>query len=202
MSAPTNAERAYRLLMRAYPADFRAQYEREMTLAFRDQLRDSRAIGLRFWAEMVWDVARSAPALRVEALRARWHRNILAEDGTMKPMAMLAMVIGAIQGINALIEARAGTAQPGDYSLLGVVLGFVAAALLVGAGVALLRGGHAGLVWARVSAVACLAMVVLIRVVQPWMSIFGTLLGVGFPIALLLFLQLMRGRGSSTPMAV
>ena len=119
----------------------------------------------------------------------------------MKPMAILAMVIGAIQGVNALIETRAGTAQPGDYSLLGVTLGFVAAALLVAAGGVLLRGGRGALAWARVAAVACLAMVVLIRLVQPWMSIFGTLLGVGFPIALLLFLQLTRGRGSSTPMA-
>ena len=60
MSAPTNPERAYRLLMRAYPADFRAQFEREMTLLFRDQLRDSRVIGVRFWVRWygTWRAAR------------------------------------------------------------------------------------------------------------------------------------------------
>ncbi len=36
-----SAERIYRLLLRAYPPDFRAEYEREMVLLFRDQCRES-----------------------------------------------------------------------------------------------------------------------------------------------------------------
>ena len=36
-----SAERIYRLLLRAYPADFRAQYGREMVLLFRDQCQEN-----------------------------------------------------------------------------------------------------------------------------------------------------------------
>ncbi len=37
--SPAAAERIYRLLLRAYPPDFRAEYGREMVLLFRDQCR-------------------------------------------------------------------------------------------------------------------------------------------------------------------
>ena len=36
-----SAEPIYRLLLRAYPPDFRAEYGREMVLLFRDQCRES-----------------------------------------------------------------------------------------------------------------------------------------------------------------
>ena len=65
------AERAYALLLRAYPPQFRAAYEREMALCFRDLVRDAGAPGMGFWMMIVADVARSAPALRFDALRAR-----------------------------------------------------------------------------------------------------------------------------------
>lgn len=65
----------YRLLLGAYPPAFRAAYGREMAQLFRDQRRAA-AVGdhpvLGFWAAVVWDVVRSAPALRLDALRARW----------------------------------------------------------------------------------------------------------------------------------
>src|SRR6266571_3381953 len=64
-----SAERIYRLLLRAYPPDFRAEYEREMVLLFRDQCRESDVRTIGFWAAVIWDVARSAPALRAEAWR-------------------------------------------------------------------------------------------------------------------------------------
>src|SRR6266571_1558077 len=67
--ARMSAERIYRLLLRAYPPDFRAENGREMVLLFRDQCRESDARTLGFWAAVICDVARSAPALRAEAWR-------------------------------------------------------------------------------------------------------------------------------------
>jgi hypothetical protein len=194
------AERVFDALLRAYPADFRAQYAKEMTQLFRDQRRIDVRAGISFWAETIWDVARSAPALRAEALRAGSKRGNQPLEGTMRPMAILAMLVGVIQVVNAAIEGWAGRSQIGsEYSLAGVALGLVAAALLVAAGVALLRRGWDAVTWARVAAVACLMVVALIRLVQPWMSVFGMLLGIGFPVALLLFLYLARRGGPSMP---
>ena len=192
------AERTYQLLLRAYPAGFRAAYAREMTLLFRDQRREPDARGVRFWAELLWDVARSAPALRVEALRARWDRDIQPEEGTMKPMAILAVLIGAFEALNSLVEAWAGGVVNGDgYSLMWGILGAVAGALLLASGIALLRRATGAAAWARGAAVTCLAVFVFIDLVHPRMSILATVLGIGFPIALLLFLR--WGRGQSGP---
>lgn len=195
------AEWAYRLLLRAYPGGFRAAYGREMALAFRDQRREVGARGVRFWGAMVWDVARSAPALRVEVLRAWWDRGIQPEEGKMKPMASLAVLIGALEAVNALAEAWVGGMMNGDgYSLLGGTLGAVAGALLAASGIALLRRAPGAAAWARGAAITCLAVFVFIGLVKLRLSIFAIILGIGFPIALLLFLRWTRGRGPSVPM--
>jgi hypothetical protein len=195
------AERAFRALLCAYPPDFRAEYAREMTQLFRDQRRLDGEAGVRFWLRMLWDTVRSAPALRVEAAHAERERNTNPKEGTMRPMAIVAVLAGVIQVINAVVEGVAGRSHVGDgYSFVGVALGLIAAALLVTAGVALLRRGWDAAALARVAAVGCLAMMVLIRVLQPWMSGFSTLIGFGFPIVLMLFLQLTRSGGPSTRM--
>lgn len=104
MSArPTTAERVYRLLLRAYPAPFRAVYGREMSIVFRDRLRERGAARPDFWLEIVSDVARTAPALRAESLRARWNSDGRMEDGRMKPMGILALLIGLLQSANAVV---------------------------------------------------------------------------------------------------
>src|SRR6266545_3258203 len=58
--ARMSAESIYRLLLRAYPPDFRAEYEREMVLLFRDLCRESDVRTVGFWARVLCDVARSA----------------------------------------------------------------------------------------------------------------------------------------------
>ncbi|HEV7994331.1 MAG TPA: hypothetical protein VGP25_21080 [Gemmatimonadaceae bacterium] len=195
------AERAFRALLRAYPPDFRAGYAREMVQLFRDRRRVGHEAGMRFWMEIVLDAARSAPALRIERLRATGRRGNQLTEGTMRPIAILAVLVGVVQVANAMLEWSAGRSQSGDgYSVAGVALGLVAAALLVGAGIAMLRRGRDAAALARVAAVGCLVMVVLIRFVQPWMSIFGLLLGIGFPIALLVFLFLTRSSGPASRM--
>jgi hypothetical protein len=193
----SSAERVYGLLLRAYPTEFRAAYEREMALVFRDRRREADARGVRFWAELVWDVARSAPALHVEMSRARWYRDIQTREGPMKPMAILAVLIGALEALGAAGEGWVGGVGGHDrYSLAWGAMGVVAGALLVAAGIALLRRAPGAAAWARGAAVACLAVFACAGLVQPRLSVFATLLGIAFPIALLLSL---RSRGPSVP---
>jgi hypothetical protein len=67
-------ERAFRRLVRVYPAAFRAEYEDQMVGLFVDQLRDSQATGrtlavTRLWAQTLVDLVATAPRehLRKEA---------------------------------------------------------------------------------------------------------------------------------------
>ena len=181
--SPAAAERIYRLLLRVYPQEFRAEYGREMVLVFRDQCRDGDVRTLGFWARVFWDVARSAPALRVEAWRARRMENTRTVEVTMKIAAMLTVLLAGFGIVGAVGEWVTGTkgAMGGGY-VLAVVLGVLASALLLGGGVAiLLRSRQA----ARLALFASLALVVAARLLFPWMSIFSQLVGFGLPVALL-----------------
>jgi hypothetical protein len=194
------ADRVYRLLLRAYPAEFRAAYEREMAQLFRDRHREAGAEGVRFWAWLIWDVARSAPALRLEMLRARPGGNIQIEGGTMKTMAILAILIGAMEAVNSLAEAWAGGIMlHGGYSLAGGAMGAVAGALLAASAIALLRRAPGAAALAQGAAITCLTVFVLIALLRPMFSVAATGLGIGFPIALLVFLRWTQRRGPSVP---
>ena len=62
----TRHERAFRRLVRLYPAAFRAEYEDQIVGLFADQLRDSRASGdkgavARLWAQVLTDLIATAP---------------------------------------------------------------------------------------------------------------------------------------------
>ena len=177
-----SAERIYRLLLRAYPPEFRARYGREMVLLFRDQCRDGDVRTLGFWAAVIWDIARSAPALRAEATRT--------VEVIMKLAAILTVLLGVLGIVNAVVEWVAGSkgAIDGTY-VLAVALGVFASALLLGAGIAiLLRRQQA----ARLALFASLAMAVAARLLFPWMSIFSQLVGFGLPVALLIALYWPR----------
>jgi hypothetical protein len=197
------AERAYGILLRAYPAAFRAAYAREMSLAFRDLRRAYGGSGVRVWAEIVWDMARSAPALRLEASHARWNRNTQTGEGTIMKMTMavLAILIGVVDAVNALVEGRAaGMANLDGFALLSLTMVVLAGILLLASGITLLRGSPGAVGLSQAAALTCLAAFALIFLLYPTLSIFANILGFGFPIALLLFLRLGRGRGSSAPM--
>jgi hypothetical protein len=194
------AERAYRMLLRAYPAGFRAEFGREMALVFREQHRECDARAVSFWAATLWDVARSAPQLRLEELRVRLNRDTQTEEGKMKPMAILAILIGAFEAVNALAEGWAGGLVNRDASSLAALsIAVAAGVLLVVTGVRLLRRSSGAAALARGAAVTCMAVFVLITLTQPMLSIFSTIFGIGFPIALLLFLHWTRGREPSVP---
>ena len=196
------AERAYQLLLLAYPGTFRSVYGREMTLVFRDQCRAARTRGVSFWTAIIWDVARSAPALRLEVSRALWHRNFqTGEDVAMKmAMAILSILIGAVEAMNSLQEVWVrGALNPDAALLIGGTIGTVAGMLLLSAGITLLRGSARAAELAMGAAITCLGVFVLVGLVKPQMSMFATLLGIGFPIALLLYLRVSRGQGSIRP---
>src|SRR2546428_6042975 len=121
-----SAERIYRLLLRAYPPDFRAEYGREMVLLFRDQCEESDVRTIVFWWAVIWDVVRSAPALRMES----WRQSTQTVEVIMKLAAMLTLLLGGAIGIlNAVIEWVAAAKQTiqGMHEL-SLVLGVLASA--------------------------------------------------------------------------
>jgi len=183
------AERVYRLLLLAYPPDFRAEYGPEMVLLFRDQCRDGDVRTLGFWVTVVCDVARSAPALRIEAWRGRASENTQTVEVIMKIAGMLTVLLAGFGIVGAVGEWAAGTkgAMGGGY-VLAVVLGVFASVLLLGAGVAILLGARWGRQPARLALFASLVSAVAARLLFPWMSIFSQLVGFGLPVALLIAL--------------
>ena len=191
------ADRAYRTLLLAYPAEFRAAYGREMSLAFRDCRREHHASDARFWCAILLDVIRSAPALRLDALRARLAPTTRTSGGTMKTMGILAIIVGLLETANASFEVFVGTGYPFAAGIIGVCGG----ALLFLTGSMLLRRGRSAATPALASAVACLAIFAIIGPVMKVMSIASTLLGVGFSLALLVFLFVSSRRPSAPSMA-
>ena len=197
------AERVYAWLLRAYPAAFRETFGREMLQVFRDQRRatDARR-GTRFWSAIVWDVMRSAPALQFESVRGQWREVIQHKGATMKAMAFSAVVIGALDILNTLVEAFAGGfAGRSSVTMLALVLAALSPALLLGSGVALLMRSRGAVTKARGAAVLCLVVFAAIAAFRPIFSIAATLLGIGFPIALLIFLYWHGRGGRSASMA-
>jgi len=184
------SERAYALLLRAYPREFRRVYGREMTLAFRDLMRNAGVSPIGLWIWIATDVARTAPALRAEALRARWSSNTRMEERPMRKMGALAVLVGLSQIVNASVELNAGGTA--GWPALVVSLAIVLSVLLIIAGVALLAGASSAPTLSQISAVCWLALVVLVKAVYPWMSIFATLLAVVFPLVLLGYVWIGR----------
>jgi len=177
-----NAERIYRLLLRAYPAEFRAEYGREMELAFRDLCRDNDVRTFRFWARVGWDILRSAPALRVEATRTI--------EVPMKAAAIFTVLVGLFGIQGEVREWVAASRQPmGGTYLLSLALGIAATLLLLAAATAILIGARKA---ARLALIVSLVCFVVARVLFPWMGIFVQLVGLGLPVALLIALYWPR----------
>jgi hypothetical protein len=190
------AEWIYRLLLRAYPPAFRLEYGREMTQLFRDQWREGDVDALRFWLTVMWDVAQSAPALRVEAWRARACEGTRTLGVIMKLVAMLTVLLGVFGILSAVAEGVMGMRQGvGGTYLAAVAIGLVAAALLLVAGVAALRSTEPGRRMASRAALASLAAFVLARLVFGWMSIFAQLVAIVLPLGILAVLHWPHRRG-------
>ncbi len=110
------AERVYRLLLRLYPGDFRAQYGRAMTDFHRDRVAETRRQGksmAALWLRTIVDVAASAMAERFRAMvPGAIAREQLAQDvsyacrGIARRPSFSLIVVGTIAlgvGANAAI---------------------------------------------------------------------------------------------------
>ncbi|MGH7653733.1 MAG: hypothetical protein ACREN6_03630 [Gemmatimonadaceae bacterium] len=135
------AERAYRLAMHMYPRRFRAEFGREMVQHFNDVRRDAGARRVRFWFSILFDIARSAPEQRVQDWRANSRGNFHFEEGIMKTMAILAILVGVLEVVNSAAEAVVGGVMlHGGFSLFAGAVAAAAGGLLIASAVALLRG--------------------------------------------------------------
>jgi hypothetical protein len=65
--------------------------------------------------------------------------------------------------------------------------------------VALLRGSPGAVPMARGAAITCMAVFFLISYVLPMMGYFAQILGMGFPVILLLYLWRGRGEAGGAP---
>jgi hypothetical protein len=194
------AERVYQLLLRAYPLSFREAYGREMLLLVRDRRRDEGMAGARFWIAMVCDVTSSAPALWLDHWRSAPHNDTRYEEATMLAMAIMSILVGAMEMVNALTEGWFGGVVNRDgQSLAAGTMGAVAGALLLTAGIALLRRTPHATSLARAAAVTCLGVFALAALAMPRMSIFATALGIVYPVLLLAALQWTTGRRHREP---
>lgn len=187
--SPATAERIYGLLLRSYPPAFRAEYGREMLLLFRDQCREGDVRTPGFWARVLSDIIRSAPALRLEA----WRENITTTEVIMKLAAALTVLLAlfGIVGIGA--EWVAGSKHPMTGAwVLAVALGMIGSVLLLAAAVAILSRAPRGRQVARVALLASLVMGVAARLLFPWMGVAAQLIGIGLPLGLLIALYWPR----------
>lgn len=195
MSLP---ERVYGALLRAYPAAFREEVGREMTQAFRDLCRDAGGATIGLWLFVLGDLARSAPALRFEEVRAI--AGNLFQEGKMKTMAILALLVGVLEALNSAAEGIVGgVVLHGGSSLVSGGLGAVAGVLLVASAIAMLRHSRNASTIAQGSAIACLAIFASITLISPRFSVIATILGICFPVALLIYFRAAGGRGKSLP---
>jgi hypothetical protein len=85
--------------------------------------------------------------------------------------------------------------------LLALALAVLSPALLVVSGIALLVRTRGAVTLARGAALLCLVVFTTIAALQPIFSIASTVLAVGFPIVLLLYLFRNPRRGQSASMA-
>lgn len=102
--------RLYRLCLRLYPPQFRKQYGGEMTLFFRDCLRDARQAGyqelMKLWLRLAMDIAVSAPRAHLEELKMTTAPSRTAQIGAVFAMVCAVLLVGNLLGIGRLDSAE------------------------------------------------------------------------------------------------
>jgi hypothetical protein len=144
-------ERAFRRLVRLYPAAFRAQYEDQMVGLFADQLRDSRTSGAslaiaRLWAHTLIDLVVTAPQERLRKESAVLQPVQPAPAPATPARSPLQRVVVVIASVPLILWAAVWIVAPGFmdpvFSVPPTVLGFPLGVVLIA-----LAGGLALVGW-------------------------------------------------------
>ena len=87
-------------MLRAYPREFRLEYGLDMTQLFRDCYRDIQRASLisaiAFWRRMIWDVIRTAPLERWEALGRRYKTMKNLKSDVLGLVACAAVLVATL----------------------------------------------------------------------------------------------------------
>jgi hypothetical protein len=116
------SEDVYRILLKAYPQEYRHKYEEVMAHCFRDQVRAANTVGkwLRLWLRVVLDLALSVPGRHLERVlppRHRWtedaRRAIFfarreAASSTQVDICLEHLLIGALRSDSKLATVLLG----------------------------------------------------------------------------------------------
>lgn len=94
----------YRLLLRLYPAWFRAEYGEEMCAVFVQRMRRERAIAV--WASVFLETFATAVAVHADVLRqdVRWTLRVLRQSPGFSVTAIVVIALGV--GANTAAFAR------------------------------------------------------------------------------------------------
>lgn len=160
MSAPARQERLYRLLLRLYPASFRARFGDEMAQLFADQLRDARAGrspsgSAGVWLRTVGDLVTTAVAERTRRDGAVAHslvapstlNRVLGAIGILGGFVLVAALIPGLPWSWAVFNLRLVLFELGAIAVVVAVHGLQSArgrwlSLVVGAVCILANGWH------------------------------------------------------------
>lgn len=105
-------------------------------------------------------------------------------------VAILTILIGALLTAGGAQELVAqGIINSRLYPLVGGTLGTVAGALVLSTGIALLRQSPRALALARAAAFVCVPVFILIGFIRPLTGWPVKIVGIAFPLLLLLYLQ-------------
>jgi hypothetical protein len=116
----------------------------------------------------------------------------------MKTIGILAVIVGLLELLNTLGAAvGAGRGGTSGVTLVIFIVTIAVAAALLASGVALLARGPRAITFARGAALACLVVFAALAAIRPGFSIASMLLGIAFPIVMLLVIR--RTTQRSTP---
>src|SRR3954471_8705844 len=107
----------------------------------------------------------------------------------MRTIAVGAILVGTLELLNTVAAFTAAGRGPGSVTTgMTLVIVAIVALLLLTSGIALLLRRQRAISHARVAALACLVVFSALAAIWPVLSIGSTLLGIAFPIAMLVFL--------------